>query len=129
MMTPLRTPIAKVLCFTGLLFLGLGLTLGCSSTPKETDSASKPISGTDEQIFVGDSLEMTYDPNVIMKRAESFHEKESYAEAIVEYQHFLDLHRTHVLAPYAQYRLALSQFKKFQTIDRDPEPLDRKSVV
>lgn len=124
-MAPLRNPIPKVLCFAGLLFLGLSLTLGCSSTPKENDSASKPISGTDEQIFVGDSLEMTYDPNVIMKRAESFHEKESYAEAIVEYQHFLDLHRTHMLAPYAQYRLALSHFKQFQTIDRDPEPLQQ----
>ena len=124
-MAPLRNPIPKVLCFAGLLFLGLSLTPGCSSTPKENDSASKPISGTDEQIFVGDSLEMTYDPNVIMKRAESFHEKESYAEAIVEYQHFLDLHRTHMLAPYAQYRLALSHFKQFQTIDRDPEPLQQ----
>ncbi len=81
------------------------------------------MGGTDEQIFVGDSLEMNYDPNVIMKRAESFHEKEGYPEAIVEYQHFLDLHRNHVLAPYAQYRLALSHFKMIKTIDRDVHPI------
>lgn len=97
---------------------------GCSSTPEpKTASDSSPISGTDEQIFVGDSLEMNYDPNVIMKRAESFHDKEGYPEAIVEYQHFLDLHRNHVLAPYAQYRLALSYFKMIKTIDRDVHPI------
>jgi len=68
---------------------------------------------------------MNYDPNVIMKRAESFHEKEGYPEAIVEYQHFLDLHRNHVLAPYAQYRLALSHFKMIKTIDRDVHPIQQ----
>ncbi len=68
---------------------------------------------------------MNYDPNVIMKRAESFHDKEGYAEAIVEYQHFLDLHRNHVLAPYAQYRLSLSHFKMIKTIDRDVSPIEQ----
>lgn len=108
----------------------------CSSTPKPADTASnkekefsstdeqiQELSSTDEQIFVGDSVEMSYDPNVIMKRAESFFEKESYAEAIVEYKHFLDLHRNHILAPYAQYKTGVSHFKQYQTVDRDPEPL------
>lgn len=99
---------------------------GCSSTPKPTDQTSKKeISSTDEQIFVGDSVEMSYDPNVIMKRAESFFEKESYAESIVEYKHFLDLHRNHVLAPYAQYKIGVSHFKQYRTVDRDPEPLQQ----
>lgn len=102
-----------------------GIMAACSSTPQPTTSKTDPLSGTDEQIFIGDTLEMTYDPNVIMKRAESYHEKESYSEAIVEYQHFLDLHRAHVLAPYAQYRLAVSHFKMFKTIDRDPAPLQK----
>ena len=102
------------------------LTLGCSLFP-DTESSSSPAGAerTDAQIFVGDTIEMNYDPNVIMKRAESFHEKEAYAEAIVEYQHFLDLHRNHVLAPYAQYRLALSHFKMIQTIDRDVTPVQK----
>ena len=100
------------------------LTLGCSmfsdnKTPAPTAGADR----TDAQIFVGDTIEMNYDPNVILKRAESFHEQEGYAEAIVEYQHFLDLHRNHILAPYAQYRLALSHFKMIQTIDRDVTPV------
>lgn len=102
------------------------LVAGCSSTPdKETTAKNTPLSGTDEQIFVGDTIEMNYDPNVIMKRAESFHDKEGYAEAIVEYQHFLDLHRNHVLAPYAQYRLSLSHFKMIKTIDRDVSPIEK----
>ena len=75
-------------------------------------------SSTDEQIFVGDSIEMNYDPNVIMKRAESFFDKESYAEAVVEYKHFLDLHQNHTLAPYAQYKIGVSHYKQYQTVDR-----------
>lgn len=100
--------------------------VSCSSTPKPADTASKKeISSTDEQIFVGDSVEMSYDPNVIMKRAESFFDKESYAEAIVEYKHFLDLHRNHILAPYAQYKIGVSHFKQYRTVDRDPDPLNQ----
>jgi outer membrane protein assembly factor BamD len=98
---------------------------GCSSTPNPADTAPKEVSSTDEQIFIGDSVEMNYDPNVIMKRAESFFEKESYAEAIVEYKHFLDLHRNHILAPYAQYKIGVSHFKQYRTVDRDPDPLNQ----
>jgi outer membrane protein assembly factor BamD len=125
-----------------LLVLSMILFLaGCASTPDSTDTSSQDpsstdekvfvsstdeqilASSTDEQIFVGDSIEMSYDPNVIMKRAESFFDKESYAEAIVEYKHFLDLHQNHTLAPYAQYKIGVSHYKQFRTVDRDPEPL------
>ena len=123
MLHPQSSSLFRTLIAALLLILSY---TGCSSTPEPTASSSaEPISGTDEQIFVGDSLEMNYDPNVIMKRAESFHEKEGYPEAIVEYQHFLDLHRNHVLAPYAQYRLALSHFKMIKTIDRDVHPIQQ----
>ena len=102
------------------------LTLGCSMfSSNEAPSPAAGAERTDAQIFVGDTIEMNYDPNVILKRAEAFHEKEGYAEAIVEYQHFLDLHRKHILAPYAQYRLALSHFKMIQTIDRDMTPVKK----
>lgn len=116
---------ASFLWVTPLIMLWV---VSCSSKPDIAAEEDRVLSGTDEQIFVGDSLEMTYDPNVIMKRAEAFHEKESYAEAMVEYNHFLDLHRNHVLAPYAQYKLAISHFKMFKTIDRDPEPI-RKALA
>ncbi len=109
-----------------IVFVTGFLTLGCSLfSDKDAPSPTAGAERTDAQIFVGDTIEMNYDPNVIMKRAESFHEIEGYAEAIVEYQHFLDLHRNHVLAPYAQYRLALSHFKMIQTIDRDVTPVKK----
>ena len=102
------------------------LTLGCSMfSDNEAPAPTAGADRTDAQIFVGDTIEMNYDPNVILKRAESFHEQEGYPEAIVEYQHFLDLHRNHILAPYAQYRLALSHFKMIQTIDRDMTPVKK----
>ncbi len=111
-----------------LLFLSMPLYFtGCSSTPDATETASQDIYSSDEQIFVGDSIEMSYDPNVIMKRAESFFDKESYAEAVVEYKHFLDLHQNHTLAPYAQYKIGVSHYKQFRTVDRDPAPL-KKSI-
>ena len=111
---------------TSAIFATSLFIAGCSSTQgKEAVDASVSLSGTDEQIFIGDTVEMNYDPNVIMKRAESYHEKLGYAEAIVEYQHFLDLHRNHVLAPYAWYKLALSHFKMIQTIDRDMSPVEK----
>jgi outer membrane protein assembly factor BamD len=107
------------------LAMSQGLITGCSSTPKEQSTAKKAVGGTDEQIFLGDTIEKNYDPNVIMKRGEAFFEKEEYAEALVEYNHFLDLHRTHVLAPYAAFRIGETHFKMAKSIDRDPEPLNK----
>src|SRR5881628_779644 len=103
----------------------LSVAVSCSSAPKSSSASSKSLSGTDEQIFMGDTIEKNYDPNVIMKRAEAFFEKEEYPEAVIEYQHFLDLHRVHVLASYAQFKLGESHFKMKKTADRDPEPVDR----
>jgi outer membrane protein assembly factor BamD len=100
------------------------LPTACSSKPKP-GPGGQTVSGTDEQIFIGDTIEKNYDPNVIMKRAEAFFDKDEFPEAIIEYQHFLDLHRVHTLAPYAQFKLGESHFKMFKTIDRDPEPVYR----
>ena len=101
------------------------LLTACSSTPKNQDSSKKALTGTDEQIFVGDTIEKNYDPNVIMKRGEAFFDKEEYGEAIVEYNHFLELHRTHMLAPYAAFRIGESQMKRAKGIHRDPEPIQK----
>ena len=114
-----------------VLWLAIGpvvfcLVAACSSAPKNADPTSKKaLNGTDESIFVGDTIEKNYDPNVIMKRGEAFFEKEEYAEAIVEYNHFLDLHRTHMLAPYAAFRIGESQMKRAKGIERDPEPIQK----
>ena len=110
--------------------LGLCATIfcvvtACSSTPKNQGTAKKALSGTDEQIFLGDTMKKNYDPNVIMKRGEAFFEREEYAEAIVEYNHFLDLHRTHILASYALFRIGESQMKLTKGIQRDPGPIQK----
>jgi outer membrane protein assembly factor BamD len=100
--------------------------MACSSSPKSTDPTSKKaLSGTDESIFLGDTIEKNYDPNVIMKRGEAFFDKEEYAEAIVEYNHFLDLHRNHTLASYAAFRIGESQMNRAKGIERDPEPIQK----
>jgi outer membrane protein assembly factor BamD len=108
-------------CVVACLALLGGALAACNKHKPAAPNAA--VRGTDEQIFIGDTIEKNYDANVIMKRAEAFFDKEEYAEAIIEYQHFLDLHRVHTLAPYAQYKLAESHFKMFKTIDRDPEPI------
>jgi outer membrane protein assembly factor BamD len=109
----------------GLCAVALCLITACSSAPKNQDTVKKVLKSTDEQIFLGDSIKKNYDPNVIMKRGEAFFEKEEYAEAIVEYNHFLDLHRTHVLASYAAFRIGESQMKLTKGIQRDPDPIQK----
>jgi outer membrane protein assembly factor BamD len=104
----------------------LCLLMACSSTPKNGDPTSKKaLNGTDESIFLGDTIEKNYDPNVIMKRGEAFFEKEEFAEAIVEYNHFLDLHRNHMLASYAAFRIGESHMRRAKGIERDPEPIQK----
>ncbi len=126
-------PMRKVALYGfGLATVSLWLVgaIACSSAPKASQAQGKPLGGTDEQIFAGgDTIEKNYDPNVIMKRAEAFFEKEEYPEAIIEYQHFMDLHRVHVLAPYAQYKLGESHFRMIKTVDRDPDPVNKAQLA
>jgi outer membrane protein assembly factor BamD len=109
----------------GLSVLAFCVVTACSSTPKKQETAKKALRSTDEQIFLGDSIKKNYDPNVIMKRGEAFFEKDEYAEAIVEYTHFLELHRTHILASYAVFRIGESQMKLTKGIQRDPSPIQK----
>jgi outer membrane protein assembly factor BamD len=118
--TPFQLPATVSLCVAMVCFI-----TACSGTPKPQATAKKALSGTDEQIFLGDSIKKNYDPNVIMKRGESYFEREEYPEAIVEYTHFLDLHRTHILAPYAEFRIGESQMKLTKGIQRDPGPVQK----
>jgi outer membrane protein assembly factor BamD len=119
------TPAPRLTAALGLCIAVVCVITACSSTPKNQDTAKKALSGTDEQIFLGDTIKKNYDPNVIMKRGESFFEREEYSEAIVEYNHFLDLHRTHTLASYAAFRIGESQMKLTKGIQRDPGPTQK----
>ena len=100
---------------------------GCSTTPKEIGDifSKKSTTGTDEQIFLEDSTEKYYHPNVMMKRGESYFEKEEYSEALIEYERFLEFYRSHVLAPYAAFRIGEVHMKMAKSIDRDPEPIQK----
>lgn len=124
------SPLSKSSGFSLTAWLGIGslFMVSCAGDISPSDVRSgikKALSGTDEQIFLGDTLENHYHPNVIMKRGEAYFEKEEYAEALVEYKHFMDLHRNHVLAPYAAFRIGEIHFKMAKTIDRDPEPMQK----
>ncbi len=121
---PRRYPIAAYVLWLGTACLAAPLLLACSGS-FETPKVLGKHSATDEQMYLSDSIEKNYDPHVIMKRAEAFYEEEAYPEAIVEYQHFLDMHRQHVLAPYARYKHGESHFNMASTIDRDPEPIKK----
>lgn len=108
------------------LLVGQSFLAGCSATPKELrDNVKKAITGTDEQIFVEDTVERYYHPNVMIKRGEAYFEKEEYTEALAEYSRFLEMYRNHVLAPYAAFRLGEVHFKMGKSIDRDPEPIQK----
>ncbi|MFO0774481.1 MAG: outer membrane protein assembly factor BamD [Nitrospiraceae bacterium] len=107
----------------------LVLAQGCASKPKAADPSGKGLTKTDEQIFLGDTIERNYDPHVIMKRAEAFFDREEYPEAVVELQHFLELHRNHRLASYAQFRLAEAVGRQAKTVDRDPEPVMKAEAL
>ena len=122
---PILTAAPRLTAAVGLFVAVFCVITACSSTPKNQDTAKKALSGTDEQIFLGDSIKKNYDPNVIMKRGEAFFEKEEYTEAIVEYNHFLDLHRSHILASYAMFRIGESQMKLAKGIQRDPGPIQK----
>lgn len=122
---PILAAVPRLTVALGLCAVVFSVTTACSSTPKTQATAKKALSGTDEQIFLGDGIKKNYDPNVIMKRGEAFFEKEEYTEAIVEYNHFLDLHRAHVLASYAVFRIGESQLKLTKGIQRDPSPIQK----
>jgi outer membrane protein assembly factor BamD len=119
------TSIPRLATALGLCVAVICVVTACSSAPKKQDIAKKSLSGTDEQIFLGDGIKKNYDPNVIMKRGEAFFEKEEYAEAIVEYTHFLDLHRSHILASYAVFRTGEAQLKLTKGFERDPGPVQK----
>ena len=122
----------SLLVLLGCLVVGHTFLAACSNPVATGDvraGAKKAIDGRDEQIFVDDTAETHYHPNVIMKRGEAFFDKGEYAEALVEFNRFLDLYRSHMLAPYAAFRIGEVHFKMAQTIDRDPEPMQKAIIA
>lgn len=48
---------------------------------------------------------------------DSYFKEELYEESVIEYKQFLKMHPYHKYAPYVQYQLAMSYFKKISTAD------------
>ncbi|HIO69505.1 MAG TPA: outer membrane protein assembly factor BamD [Nitrospirales bacterium] len=115
-----------VLVCTAVLFL----ISGCAGSGQKNVGDGIDHAAVDEAVFDPDLTRVAYDPTIIMKRAEGFFERKEFAEAVVEYEHFLDLHKVHRLTPYALYKMSLSYVNQIQTVDRDPEPVikARKSL-
>jgi outer membrane protein assembly factor BamD len=94
------------------------LASGCSTGVKEffgldvADSAASTI-----------DLKQYHDPLVLLGRADKLYDQRNYLEASLTYERFLELHRLHPKADYAQFRLGLSDLKQFRSVDRDIEPV------
>jgi outer membrane protein assembly factor BamD len=103
-----------------VLAVCVALTAGCTKAVQEffgLDSAESAGSIAD--------LNQYHDPLVLLTRADKLYDKRNYLEAAMTYERFLELHRLHPKADYAQFRLGLSDLKQFRSIDRDMEPVTK----
>jgi len=110
-----------------VLILALSVSAGCATPDDPLGADIRKQLGVTKNTAeeTKDSLELSYDPNVILKRAEGLYMQGEYIEAAGEYQHFLDLHPLHQWADYAQLKLGMSDYQQFTTIDRDVMPIDK----
>src|SRR5574342_826106 len=68
------------------------------------------------------SPDKSYDAVLMLRVADTYYGEEKDSEALVEYHAFLNYHPVHKYAAYAQYQVALCNYKDLTTIDRDPSP-------
>jgi len=68
------------------------------------------------------SPDKSYDAVLMLRIADTYYGEELYSEAQVEYQAFLNYHPVNKDAAYAQYQIAMCNYKELSTIDRDPAP-------
>jgi outer membrane protein assembly factor BamD len=69
-----------------------------------------------EEIRIKDTSQQ-FDKIAKLRIADAYFEEELYDEAAAEYENFLHIHSYHKYAPYAQFRLAMSYFRKIKTVD------------
>jgi outer membrane protein assembly factor BamD len=106
------------------LCLAVSFLAGCASPDNELGAEIRKTLGVTKDTLekTENSAERNYDPEVILKRAEAYFKQKDYIEAGGEFQRFLDLHPLHEWADYALFRLGMTHFLQFKTIDRDTEP-------
>ncbi len=110
-----------------VFFLGWVLLQGCSWFSPEPEEPFLPNLEIDQKILEATegSLEKSYDPLTLIKRAEAYYRDKSYIEAAGEFQRFLDLHPLHRLSGYVHFKLGMSYFHQIRAIDQDQEPLQK----
>jgi outer membrane protein assembly factor BamD len=62
----------------------------------------------------------SYDADIMLRIADTYYGEEKYAEALVEYQAFINFHPVHRDASYAQFQIGMCSFQELTSIDRDP---------
>ena len=68
-----------------------------------------------------------YGTSALLDEASRFYFKGDFIEARGEYKRFLELHPTHPLAAFAQYRMGMCDYYQILSVDRDPTPV-RKAL-
>ena len=63
--------------------------------------------------------------SALLDEASRFYFKGDFIEARGEYKRFLELHPTHPLAAFAQYRIGMCDFYQIGKVDRDPTPTEK----
>lgn len=107
--------------FVASMLIAFILT-GCAGSEEKSELLS--LLGVDEKIVdTNHDTEDTYDAITLLKRGEAFYVKEEYIESVAEFERFLLLHPFHRMAPFSQFKLAMSYFQQLNTIDRDPGPM------
>ena len=100
------------------------LLAGCSGSRSESSFDLSSLFGKEETVQIPEeSIELNYDPVLLMQRAEAYYVNKQYPEAIEEYKRFIKIHPANKLAGYAQYRIGMSHFNQMKEVDRDPEPV------
>ena len=112
----------------GVVLIGL-LTAGCGGAREPSNLLS--LFAVDRTIVDASDLDVenTYDALTLLKWAEASFEKGDYATAASEYRRFLALYPSHPMSRLAQYRLATSEARQIEAIDRDPTPMNAAATA
>lgn len=106
----------------GLLVMVLG---GCT-TIRETFDKYNPFTNILPKDEPTHSFRTkVYGTSALLDEASRFYFKGDFIEARGEYKRFLELHPTHPLASFAQYRMGMCDFYQIGHVDRDPTPAEK----
>ncbi len=108
-----------------ILLLALGGLTGCQSL-SDTFQKYNPFTNILPKDEPTHSFRTkAFGTSALLDEASRFYFKGDFIEARGEYKRFLELHPTHPLAAFAQYRIGMCDFYQIGGIDRDPSPTEK----